>query len=53
VESYLKANELDTKGSYKVENVKALGALQGQSLNAGNDAFTAKNYDEAIARTMG
>ncbi|HOY27716.1 MAG TPA: hypothetical protein PLR96_02000 [Flavobacteriales bacterium] len=50
VESYLKANELDTKGSYKVENVKALGALQGQSLNAGNDAFTAKNYDEAIAR---
>jgi ferritin-like metal-binding protein YciE len=24
--------------------------LQGQSLNAGNDAFTAKNYDEAIAR---
>jgi len=50
VESNLKANELDTKGSYKVENVKALGALQGQSLNAGNDAFTAKNYDEAIAR---
>lgn len=50
VESYLKANELDVKGSYKVENVKALGALQGASLNAGNDAFGAKNYDEAIRR---
>ncbi|MBL7954068.1 MAG: tetratricopeptide repeat protein [Flavobacteriales bacterium] len=49
VESYLKANELDTKGSYKIENVKALGALQGLSLNTGNDAFTAKNYDAAIA----
>lgn len=49
VESYLKANELDTKGSYKIENVKALGALQGLSLNTGNEAFTAKNYDAAIA----
>ncbi len=49
VESYLKANELDTKGSYKVENVKALGALQGLSLNMGNEAFTAKEYDKAIA----
>ena len=29
VDSYLKANELDTKGSYKVENVQALGALHG------------------------
>jgi tetratricopeptide (TPR) repeat protein len=50
VESYLRANELDVKGSYKVENVQALGALQGASLNAGNDAFGAKNYDEAIRR---
>lgn len=49
VESYLKANELDTKGSYKTENVRALGALQGLSLNTGNDAFTNKNYDAAIA----
>lgn len=49
VDSYLKANELDTKGSYKIENVKALGALQGLSLNSGNDAFTAKDYDKAIA----
>jgi len=49
VDSYMKANELDTKGSYKMENVKALGALQGLSLNAGNDAFTAKNYDLAIS----
>ena len=48
VESYMKANELDTKGSYKIENIKALGALQGTSLNAGNKAFTAKEYDQAI-----
>lgn len=49
IESYLKANELDTKGSYKTENIKALGALQVTSLNAGNEAFTAKRYKEAIA----
>ena len=49
VESYLKANELDAKGNYKTENVRALGALQGHSLNTGNEAFTAKNYDAAIA----
>lgn len=49
IESYLKANELDTKGSYKTEIVTNLGALQGASLNAGNDAFEAKEYDKAIA----
>lgn len=50
IESYMKANELDTKGSYKKENNAALMALQGASLNAGNDAFSAKEYDKAIAR---
>lgn len=49
IESYLKANELDTKGSYKRENVQALGQLQVASLNGGNDAFTNKDYDRAIA----
>lgn len=49
VDSYLKARELDTKGSYKSENIQALGALQGASLNAGNDAFTAKEYEKAIS----
>jgi tetratricopeptide (TPR) repeat protein len=49
VDSYLKANELDVKGSYKTDNIKALGALQGVSLNTGNEAFTAKDYDAAIA----
>lgn len=49
IESYLKANELDTKGSYKLENGRALRAMQGASLNAGNDAFGAKDYDKAIA----
>ncbi len=48
IDSYLRANELDTKGSYKIDNVKALGALQGMSLNAGNDAFTAKDYGRAV-----
>jgi tetratricopeptide (TPR) repeat protein len=49
VESYLKANELDTKGANRTENIRALGALQGASLNAGNEAFTNKDYDAAIA----
>lgn len=49
IESYLKANELDTKGAYKDENVAHLGALQVMALNSGNDAFAAKNYDQAIA----
>jgi tetratricopeptide (TPR) repeat protein len=49
-ESYMKANELDAKGSYKRENALALGALQGASLNAGNDAFGKKDYQGAVAR---
>lgn len=48
VESYLKATELDGKGAYKNENVRALGALQGASLNAGNEAFGSKNFEAAI-----
>jgi tetratricopeptide (TPR) repeat protein len=50
VESYMKAVELDTKGSYKTENVSYLGALQGASLNGGNDAYMAKDYPTAVAR---
>lgn len=49
VESYTKANELDTKGAYKEENMRALKNLQIYALNGGNDAFTAKDYDKAIA----
>lgn len=49
IESYLKANEFDAKGAYKTENIQYLGALQGASLNAGNDAFMAKDYDRAIS----
>ena len=48
VDSYLKASELDVKGSYKTEIVQNLGALQAASLNKGNDAFGAKEYDKAI-----
>lgn len=49
VVSYLKANEIDTKGSYKQDNVRALGGLQVMALNGGNDAFNNKEYDKAIA----
>lgn len=49
IDSYLKANELDLKGTYKTDNMRSLGALQAASLNAGNDAFAAKDYDKAIA----
>ncbi len=49
IESYSRANELDTKGSYKKENDRALRVMQGMSLNAGNEAFTAKEYDKAVA----
>ncbi len=48
IASYLKATELDTKNSYREENIRALGSLQGRSLNMGNDAFTNKDYDKAI-----
>jgi tetratricopeptide (TPR) repeat protein len=49
IESYIKANELDTKGSYRKENDQALRNLQVTALNGGNDAFNKKDYDKAIA----
>lgn len=49
IESYLKARELDTKHEWDRENIQALGALQVASLNMGNDAYTAKDYDLAVA----
>ena len=49
IDSYLKARELDEKKSYERENIQALGALQILSLNSGNEAFAAKNYDQAVA----
>ncbi len=48
-ESLIKAKELDAKGSYKDENNQLLQNLQIAALNGGNDAFTAKDYDKAIA----
>jgi tetratricopeptide (TPR) repeat protein len=48
VESYFKANEFDAKGSYKRDNDRLLRQLQGLSLNAGNEAFTNKRFDDAI-----
>ena len=49
ITSYVKANELDVKASYRKENDRALRMIQGLSLNAGNEAFGAKQYDQAIA----
>lgn len=49
IDSYLKAQELDTKGSYRNEVQQNLVALQAAALNKGNDAFSAKEYDKAIA----
>jgi hypothetical protein len=49
IESYIKANELDTKGNYREENDRALKNLQITVLNNGNDAFNNKQYDQAIA----
>ncbi len=49
IDSYIKANELDTKGSYKEENTQALKNLQITVLNGGNDAFNNKKYDKAIS----
>ena len=48
IDSYLKARDLDTKGNYKNEIVQNLGALQAASLNKGNDAFGAKDFEKAI-----
>ncbi len=47
--SYTKAKELDTKNAEKEGNDKALRGLQAMALNNGNDAFTAKEYDKAVA----
>ena len=42
IESYMKANQYDTKGSYKRDNDRILRVLQGMALNNGNEAFTNK-----------
>jgi len=49
IESYVKANELDTKADYKTENNQALRNLQITALNGGNDAFNNKQYDKALS----
>jgi tetratricopeptide (TPR) repeat protein len=48
IASFTKAKELDTKGAEKEGNDKALRGFQAMALNAGNDAFTAKEYDKAV-----
>jgi hypothetical protein len=51
VESYMKAKELDAKGSYKVENVKAPWGPAGQSLERRQRCLHGQEVrSEAIAR---
>ncbi len=52
VQSFIKANELDTKKDYKEENDRNLKNLQITALNGGNDAFNKKDYDKAIQGYM-
>ncbi|RLD27897.1 MAG: hypothetical protein DRI54_00300 [Bacteroidetes bacterium] len=48
IESYSKAMELDTKGSYKDEITQSIVVMYNSSLNEGIDAYTAQDYEKAI-----
>ncbi len=48
MDSYSKANELDTKGTYSKEITQALGSLHDTEFINGNDNFGSKNYAIAI-----
>lgn len=48
MDSYSKAMELDTKGSYKVEITQQLSILHDAEFNAGNTSFTEERYADAI-----
>ena len=48
IESYRKAMELDTKGSYKDEVTQSIVAMYNSGLQLGVEAYTAKEYKKAI-----
>jgi len=49
MDSYAKANELDSKGSYTAEVDQSLSNLHDTEFNNGNDAFGAQDFAGAIA----
>lgn len=48
MDSYAKAMELDSKGSYKEEVTRSLSLLHDTEFNSGNDAFGAQKFELAI-----
>jgi len=48
IESYNKAMELDTKGSYKDEITQSIVAMYNAGLNEGIEAYSAQDYEKAI-----
>jgi tetratricopeptide (TPR) repeat protein len=48
IESYNKAMELDTKGSYKDEITQSIVAMYNSGLNDGIEAYSAEEYEKAI-----
>lgn len=46
-DSFMKAMELDTKGSYEIDNKIALGNVQTVAMNNGIDLFNNESYDAA------
>jgi len=49
-DSFLKAKEIDTKGSYESDNNRGLQILQIMALNSGVEDYNAKNYSAAISK---
>ena len=49
-ESYLKAQELDTKGNYKREIITGLGLVQTTAGSQGIGDYTSENYQQAAAK---
>ena len=48
IESYRKAMELDTKGSYKDDITQSIVGMYNAGLNEGIEAYSAQEYDKAI-----
>jgi tetratricopeptide (TPR) repeat protein len=49
-ESFLKAKEIDTKGSYESDNNRGLQILQIMALNSGVEDYNAQSYTSAISK---
>lgn len=51
-EAYMKARELDPKGSYSRENTQGLAIVMSQSLNEGIKLYNDQNYEKAADRFL-